>query len=46
MGHYFFLSNNKDYKYYKKSLFNFSKNKKVNLNEMIFRSLNIKKKIY
>jgi 3-dehydroquinate synthase len=44
MGHYFFLSNNKDFKYYKKSLFNFSKNKKVNLNEMIFRSLKIKKK--
>ena len=44
MGHYFFLSNNKDYEYYKKTLINFSKNKKINLNEIIFRSLNIKKK--
>ena len=44
LGHYFFLSNIKDYEYYKKSLLNFSKNKKINLNEMIFRSLNIKKR--
>lgn len=44
MGHYFFLSSIKDYKYYKNFLLSYSSKKKLNFNEIIFKSLNIKKR--
>tara|TARA_B100001250_G_scaffold407167_1_gene427484 strand:+ start:1235 stop:2281 length:1047 start_codon:yes stop_codon:yes gene_type:complete len=44
MGHYFLLSNNQDYKYYREFMFNFSKKKKLDFNKIIYKSLKIKKK--
>ncbi len=44
MGHYFLLSNLRDYKYYKNFLNSCSKKNNLNLNQMICRSLSIKKR--
>ena len=44
MGHYFFLSNKKDYLFYKNSLKKINAKKKLDIYKIIFRSLVIKKK--
>lgn len=44
MGHYFFLSNQKDYVFYKNFLKNIKNKKKLDIYKMIFKSLLIKKK--
>ena len=44
MGHYFFLSNKKDYLFYKNSLKKIDDKKKLDIYKIIFRSLSIKKK--
>ena len=44
MGHYFFLSNKKDYLFYKNFLKKVVLNKKIDLYKIIFKSLEIKKK--
>ncbi len=44
MGHYFFLSNQKDYIFYKSFLKNLKIKKKLDIYKMIFKSLLIKKK--
>tara|TARA_Y100000591_G_C21816409_1_gene690972 strand:- start:470 stop:1507 length:1038 start_codon:yes stop_codon:yes gene_type:complete len=43
MGHYYFLSNYKNYIFYKNNLKKISNRIKINLNDLIFRSLKIKK---
>ena len=44
MGHYFFLSNKKDYLFYKNSLKKINDKKKLDIYKIIFKSLSIKKK--
>ena len=43
MGHYFLLSNYKDYNFYKKNLIKINSKIKINIYDLIFKSLKIKK---